>query len=269
MNLPSRSIALSLLAVLGLTGCINDRLNAPRDRVAFISAQAFSTGGGAYATRPLAAFYRANGLDLNLGEVEACVGVPFSNQPAPVATFPTLSAGQYLFTDLGGRRDTLFSSSTLGLQTYQLLTVNSIPYVPGDTLSVEVPGDVAGFPGTTIRVRTAEEFDFTVPANPVENEPMTLTWTPAPSPGSTMTVSLRLNNTGTGNDPDAQIYCRFNDDGSGVVPATLTAVWRAAVPESRSTFFSRVRFTTIEFDARTRLTLLSYFDRPTLPIPTE
>lgn len=269
MNFSSRSFSLSLLAVLGLTGCINDKLNTSRDRVAFISAIAFSTGVGTYATRPLAAFYRANGLGLNLGEVEACVGVPFSNQPPPVATFPTLSAGQYVYTEIGGRRDTLFSSTTLGLQTYQLLTVNSIPYVPGDTLTVEVPGDAAGFPGTTIRVRTAEEFDFSVPANPADNEPMTLTWTPAPAPGSTMTVSLRLNNSGTGEQPDAQIYCRFNDDGSGEVPATLTAVWKAAVPESRSSVFSRVRFTTIEFDARTRLTLLSYFDRPTLPVPTE
>jgi hypothetical protein len=131
-----------------------------------------------------------------------------------------------------------------------------------------VPGDAAGFPGTTIRVRTAEPFDFNVPSSPADNEPMTVTWTPAPAPGSYMTISLRLNNTGTGTQPDAQIYCLFNDDGSGEVPANLAAVWKASDPDSRSTAFSRVRFTTIEFDARTRITLLSYFDRPTLPVPT-
>jgi len=269
MKLPLRSLALSLLAVLGLSGCINDKLSARRDRVAFISAIAFSTGGETYATRPLAAFYRANGLALNLGELETCVGLPYSALPPSVANLPTMLAGQYLYTEIGGRRDTLFPSTLVGLQSYQLLTVNSIPYIPGDTLRVEVPGDAAGFPATTVSVRTAEPFNFTVPANPTQGEPMMLTWTPAPAPGSTMTVSMRLNNTGTGNTPDAQIYCRFNDDGSGQVDATLTAVWLASAPESRSVAFSRVRFTTVEIDPRTRLSLISYFDRPTLPLPTE
>jgi len=261
-----RPFALMLVAALGLTGCVNDRFNAPRDRVGFISSLAFSTGGDTYATRPLGAFYRANGLAVNLGELETCVGVPYSIVPPTVATFPTVPAGQYLFTTLSGRSDTLFQTATLGLQTYQLLTVNAIPFVPGDTLTVEVPGDVSGFPGTTIRVRTAEPFEYNIPAAPTDNEPMTLTWTPAPAPGSYMVASLRLNNTGTGTDPDAQIYCLFNDDGSGQVPAPLTTVWNASLPESRSSLFTRVRFTTIEFDARTRLSLLSYFDRPTQPL---
>jgi hypothetical protein len=269
MILPSRSLALSLFAVLGLSGCINDKLNATRERVAFVSAIALSTGGDTYATRPLAAFYRANGVALNLGELETCVGLPYSALPPTVANLPTLSAGQYLYTEVGGRRDTLFPGTAVGLRSYQLLTVNAIPYIPGDTLKIEVPGDASGFPATTARVRTAEPFNFTVPTSTTEGEPMMLSWTPAPAPGSFMTVSMRLNNTGTGNTPDAQIYCRFNDDGTGQVDATLTAVWRASAPESRSVVFSRVRFTTVEIDSRTRLSLISYFDRPTSPVPVE
>jgi hypothetical protein len=184
-----------------------------------------------------------------------------------VATLPSISAGDFLFTQVSGRTDTLFQSSGLGITAYQLLTVNAVPFTPGDTLRVDVPGDAAGFPGTSLRLKTAEAFTHDPVGTGTEGQPLTITWTPASSPGSLMTFSLRLNSTGTASIPDAQIYCVFNDDGSGEVSAALASVWRAALPESRSVKATRIRQTEVVFDANTKVTLLSYFDRPLPPVP--
>lgn len=255
-----------LAGILTLAAC-NDRFGPAKEKTGFISATAYDGGGGAYALRFLGAFYKYDGLTTGIPAAETCQGGPYSTQNTTVATLPTVSAGQHLYTEVSGRSDTLFQSSGLGLMAYQLLTVNAVPFVPGDTLTVEVPGEVGGFPGTTLKVKTAEAFTHDAVGTGSEGQPLTLTWTPASSPGSLMTFSLRLNSTGTASIPDAQIYCVFNDDGSGEVGAALAAVWRGALPESRSVKATRIRQTEVVFDANTKVTLLSYFDRPLAPVP--
>lgn len=256
-----------LAGILGLTACNSDRFGPAKERTGFISATTYDGGGGAYALRFLGAFYKYDGLSTGIPAAETCQGAPFTPQNTSVATIPTLSAGQYLYTSIGGRSDTLFQTSGLGLTAYQLLTVNAVPFTPGDTLTIEVPGETGGFPGTTLKVRTAEPFTHDPIGEGSAGQPLGISWTPASSPGSLMVFSLRFNSTGTANIPNAQIYCVFNDDGSGQLSAALADVWRATLAESRSVQASRIRQTEVVFDANTRVTLLSYFDRPLLPVP--
>lgn len=256
-----------LTGVLALGACNSDRFGPAKERTGFISATAYDGGGGGYAMRFLGAFYKYDGLVTGIPAAETCQGAPYRAENTTVATLPTVSAGQYLYTEVGGRRDTLFQSSGLGLLAYQLLTVNAVPFTPGDTLTVEVPGETGGFPGTTLKVRTAEAFTLSPVGTGTDGQPLTVTWTPAPQPGSLMTISLRLNGSGTSTTPDAQIYCVFNDDGSGDISAALAGVWRAAEPESRSVKATRIRQTEVVFDANTKVTLLSYFDQPLAPVP--
>ncbi len=260
-----RSFAV-LAGILALSAC-NERFGPAKEKTGFISATAYDGGGGAYALRFLGAFYKYDGLSTGIPAAETCQGGSFSTQNTTVATLPTVSAGQQLVTRIGGRADTLFQSSGLGLTAYQLLTVNSVPYTPGDTLTLEVPGEVGGFPGTTLKVRTAEAFTHDAVGTGSEGQPLTITWTPAPLPGSLMTFSLRFNSSGTASVPDAQIYCVFTDDGSGEVGTSFASIWRATLPESRSVRATRIRQTEVVFDANTKVTLLSYFDRPLAPVP--
>jgi hypothetical protein len=255
-----------LAGILSLAAC-NDRFGPAKERTGFISATAYDAGGGAYAMRFLGAFYKYDGLTTGIPAAETCQGGPFNSQNSTVATLPSLSAGQYLYTRLSGRVDTLFQSSGLGITAYQLLTVNAVPFIPGDTLTLEIPGETGGFPGATLRVRTAEAFTHDPVGTGTEGQPLTITWTPAPAPGSLMAFSLRFNSTGTATLADAQISCIFNDDGSGEVNASLAAIWRASQPESRSVKATRIRQTQVVFDANTKVTLLSYFDRPLEPVP--
>ena len=256
-----------LAGVMALAACTDDRFGPAKERTGFISATTYDGGGGNFALRFLGAFYKYDGLSTGIPAAETCQGGPYSSQNTSVASLPTVSAGQYLYTNIGGRSDTLFQNSGLGLTAYSLLTVNAVPFIPGDTLTVEVPGETGGFPGTTLKVRTAEAFTHDPIGTGTTGEPLNISWTPAPTSGSLMVFSLRLNSTGTADEPNAQIYCVFNDDGSGQVSAALAEVWRAALPESRSVQATRIRQTEVVFDRNTKVTLLSYFDRPLAPVP--
>jgi hypothetical protein len=256
-----------LAGVLALSACNDERFGPAKERTGFISATTYDAGGGTFALRFLGAFYKYDGLTTGIPAAETCQGGPFTPQNTSVASLPTISAGQYLFTRVGARTDTLFQTSGLGLTAYQLLTVNAVPFTPGDTLTMDLPGETGGFPGTTLRVRTAEAFTHDPVGAGTSGQALSLSWTPAPAPGSLMIFSLRFNSTGTAEQPNAQIYCVFNDDGSGEVSAALAEIWRGALPASRSVQASRVRQTEVVFDRNTKVTLLSYFDRPLAPVP--
>ena len=62
----------------------------------------------------------------------------------------TLNAGEFLFTSIGGRVDTLAPLLGLSLRVYSAIRPLGIPYTPGDTLAVTIPGSVSGFPASAI-----------------------------------------------------------------------------------------------------------------------
>lgn len=255
-----------ILALVTLTACL-DGIEPSRERTGFVSAVSYDAGGGNYGLRVTGAFYKQDGLATGLVPPDSCRGLPYDPNPGTLAFFTTLDAGERLHTLIGGRRDTLWKTSTSGVLTYSLQTVAAIPFTPGDTLELEIPGATGGFPGTTLAVRTAEAFTYDPIGNPAEAQPLQITWTPPPAPGAMMVFSLRFNSTGVSETPDAQLYCVFNDDGSGSVPAQLAAVWGASSQASRGIAASRVRLDEHVFDANTKVTLLSFFDRPIQPVP--
>lgn len=259
--------ALATTWLIGTAGCI-EGVEPTRERTAFVSAVAHQQTSSTYAMRLTAAFYRLQEGQSRLDSPEACVGLPYTIQPAPVAYLPTLSAGTHLYTNVAGRTDTLFQVNSAGLLLYQLLSVPGIPFAVGDTLRLTVPGDVDGFPAVQMSVRVAEPFTYDAIGSPPEGEALPITWTPATVPGALMIYSLRYNSSGVSIEPDAQIYCVFLDDGSAEIPAGLALSWGVADPASRSVYASRVRRTIAEIDSRTRVNLFSFFDVPTPPLPS-
>jgi len=101
---------------------------------------------------------------------------------------------------------------------------------------------------------------------PAANQPMTVTWQPATEPGSVMVVSLRYNSTPGATQPDLEIACAFEDDGSGTISSTLANGWGAAQPGTQEFAFIRVRERIVEFDDRTRARVRSIFEYPLRPL---
>lgn len=251
-----------LVAIL-LGSCV-EPISPARDRTGLISATTVKLGAGpAYGLTFVGAFYRYDGLEVRFLDPDQCAGYVYSVTPSPVANFPTVDAGDWLRTQIGGREDTLFKATTLGFDTYELGVVNSVPHTPGDTLTVIIPGTVTGFPPVTLRVRTAEPFVFDPVGSSVDDNAIPLTWTAAPTPGSLILLYLRYSSTGTSAEPDTEIRCTLTDDGVGALPSAYASAWSASDPASRSVAIQRVRQTRVDFDTRTKVYLLSFFDSPT------
>lgn len=259
-----RILPVAALAI-ATSACI-ESIAPARETTGFISAVTYRGIDESYQMQLQGAFYRFDGLTPGLPATEGCEPRLFNLEPPTLAAFPTVSAGDFLETVIAGRRDTMFLDLSFGIRVYELSTVNSIPFTPGDTLAINIPGAVDGFPTTAIRVRTAEDFTWDAPVAVDPGQPMPITWTPAAIPGAKMVFSLRYSD-GTTELPNIQLYCVFDDDGSGQVPPNLAQAWAASAPASRRTVATRIRLTEQPLDARRKVYLLSYFESPLPPVP--
>lgn len=254
-----RSPLVLALAVVA-TACI-EPLQTPDGRFGAITAAAFDGGAANYTMRPEAAFYDNTDLTYEPFESDTCIVAQFFPNSSTISgNLQFLNAGEVLVTSVSGRIDSLLPVPNINLRVYQSPNSGGIPYTPGDTLTVTIPG--AAFPASAISVRTAEPFTHSAPGVPAENEPLALTWTAAAVAGSQMTFSLRYANSFSTTGLNEQVYCSFLDDGAATVPAGVLGGWVNALNGQRQTKATRVRSRQISVDARTRLSLLSTFSQP-------
>ena len=224
---PPRRLYPSSLAALALLagGCHSFELE--RTRFAIISVPATAVAGGGYATKPTAFFFEGSGIQLSstqLGD-QGCLDRPFA--PVAPAAFTRIDAGAAVEVNLGGTDATLSPAPSLTGTTYRLPDEQSIPFTPGNEITLTIPGAVGGFPARVVRARTVEAFTpgpVAIPASTTDD--LELTWTPVPSlPGSAMFYSFRYAATASASI-DREIACVFADDGTGFVPATTLSGFR-------------------------------------------
>lgn len=256
-----------LLATAALSSACLEPLPTPDGRFGTITATAIGSGG-TYVMKPEAAFYDKTDLSFSTFPNDTCVIAAYVPTGTLSGGLRTLNAGEFLFTAVSGRVDTLAPTPGLGIRVYTALRASGIPYLPGDTLSLTVPGAAGGFPASAARVKTSEAFTHDAIGVPGEAESLNLTWTAASSGGSRMTFSLRYANPFALGQENEQLFCSFVDDGSAVVAPDFLNGWRTSVGNIRSTRVARIRWTEVVIDDRTRLSLVSTFARP-LPTTTE
>lgn len=263
--MPLRAQYLIPVVLLLAASCI-EPLKPASERTGFASATTMDLGGGNYGATFSAAFYRYDGLSLILGEPETCQTYFYSPTGTPTGTLPAISAGDRLLTQLSGREDTLVQTTSLGTLSYSLgAHLGSVPFTPGDTLTLQIPGALNGFPEAMLKVRTVEPFTHSA-IDTSSIDPIPLTWTTPSVAGSLVIFYMRYSSTSTSEEPDTELRCAFTDDGVGEVPQPYAAAWTFAPEASRSYLAQRVRYTTLALDEKTRVTLLSFFDVPT-PTP--
>jgi hypothetical protein len=255
------AVALAALGIIGATGCI-DGLKPARERTGYISLTVYRDSAGNQGMRPVAAFYKADGLTFPGFTTDTCYYAYFNPNPPLVGGLQTLEAGEFLITNVSGRTDTLDLNSSFGLLLYELRDFPFIPFNTGDTLDLTIPGMLGGFPAAQMSVKTAEAFTFTFPDTASRNIAMPLTWTAPPAPGARMYISLRYGSSNVATVPDEQYFCDVADDGSHTIPALAADVFRNSPYEARSIFLSRARSSTLVIDDITRAYLLSTYDQP-------
>lgn len=188
---------------------------------------------GADHTRPQALFY--SGLSSptlsGRGGPDVCgrFAYPSTTVEEPIDEIP---AGESVALTIGGTQHSL-NPTTIGGRRVYSMPEPGIAYRPGDSVRVDIPGATDGFPQMTIRGRTAEPFALG-PVDTTTGASNPVTWTPAGDDSSRMVVSLQYHDSqNPGAGLNTQLFCTFEDDGSGTVPPALLREWTATTPDRR------------------------------------
>ncbi|MFN0100167.1 MAG: hypothetical protein ACKVS7_15975 [Gemmatimonadaceae bacterium] len=254
-----RVLSLSAL-VVGLSACV-EQIEAPNGRVGSISVTAFSDGGVGNQLNLEAAFFGQTDLDFALPTTDTCFIAQFVPTNTINTGFNYLNAGDFLTVRTGSRVDSMRPVVGLPVRVYESSRSRGIPYTPGDSVAVDVPGSAA-FPTSSISVKTSESFTHAPIPVPAEGADILASWTAAPSAGSTMTYSLRYANSFSSGAQNEQLVCSFVDDGAATIPSGFLVGWRGAQGGNRGTVVTRIRSRQLELDARTRLLMVSTYSQP-------
>lgn len=262
----TKAVAIVLLATtVAVGGCdaVTGSANGSPIGVGGISAR---TKGAGYTTAPQIAFYRVSGATFvsTQGITDTCFVAAYSESGSSGQTSATaLGAGAYIALALGARTDSLVRTGGALDATYRSQATSGIPYTPGDSMVITIPGDRAGFPTSTFRGKTAEAFTMTPIVAPAAGSPLNVTWTAAVDPNAAMFVTFRYVSSGsTSTTFNRQVACSFVDDGSGQVPASTAAEWIAAT--KRDYTAQRIRTILVQIDLPlSYFNIVSTFDWPT------
>jgi hypothetical protein len=228
----------------GAVGC-RDVLDAERSNYAIINVETLRTGD-TFGAAPTAIFFSGGGVFLSSSAIagDSCVVRRFPPDATnPVLDYLDAGPGVVVRFNRPQTEGTLTPRTQAGVKSYVLPAGTSIPFAPGDTVTVEIPGAAGGFEPTTVRARTAEAFTAATVTIPASNQTdMPVAWTPSATavPGSTMSYSLRYS-APSSSAINREVACVFIDDGSAVVPFEALTEFRNAV--TREVRATRVRVT--------------------------
>lgn len=262
----NRSLVITFLAATALvTACDSVTGSSSGSPIGVGGITARAKGAG-FTTAPQIAFYRVSGATFESasGVRDTCFLAAYSDAPTTGTTSAAgLGAGAFLTLSLGSRVDTLTRTGGALDPVYRSSLNAGIPYTPGDSMIITIPGDRTGFPTSTFRGRTAEPFSMGQLIVPANGNPINITWTPATDPNAAMFVTFRYIASGSSVTTfNRQIACSFVDDGSGQVPATVATAWITAT--SRDMTAQRIRTILAQVDVPLAyFNLVSAFDWPT------
>ncbi|MFI5244428.1 MAG: hypothetical protein ACHQQR_04325 [Gemmatimonadales bacterium] len=221
--------------------------------------------GAGFTTSPTVNFYSATSITFSSANAatDSCVVFPYSAAAPSGSTAKVIGGGAYVLVSVSGNSDSLVKAMTVDA-TYQSSHVSGIAFTPGDSITLTIPGDIAGFPPASVTAKTAEPFTLNPIVVPPSGQPMTVTWSTGNDANGAMLVSLRYND-GTGTGLNAQIFCDFHDDGSGTVQATNIAKWAAS--GQREVLVQRLRTFLVQVPSAViaYVNVVSTFDLP-LPV---
>lgn len=262
MRLRVLSVAALLLAT---TACL-ETLDPPTGRLGIIVMDTYESGSD-YVLKPIATFYDQTNAAFAAAHTDTCFVAPYS-VGGTFTNVLTMSVGEELSMVTPNGIHALVPENAIGYLFYQAEAATGIVHTPGDTVQVQIPGNGTDYPAVNITVRTAEEFTHDAVPVPADGDTnIDLVWSPAPEPGSIMSFSLRYVTPGSQTGLiNQQVFCGLADDGAHTIHSSLLNGWRNAQDGLRDLKVTRLRYSEVTVDTRTKLNLVSTFSLPT-PTP--
>ena len=217
---------------------------------------------------PVAHFFNGQGVVVPNSQiiVDSCVVVPYLADTGafPYSMFSPLNAGDSVIVQTGGVTASLFPvldpTTQLATGAYALKNVPSIPFTPGNAVSVTVPGATGNGTYPPGAASAATSVPYTI--GPINRSPnpdsMTITWSPASGNGSAMVFAIGFDTaaTASGNPVHLEMYCSVIDDGVANIPQGVARLWLKALPGPRNVRSYRWQ-TTIQNNGAAGLIIIS------------
>lgn len=234
----------------------------------FVTVAASQTPTGNVATAPIGQFFkgRVGGVPNAQIVFDSCVpDIPYQATTSElVSGVLSLDAGSTIGLKLGNRVDSL-PRIVEAIRTYYQKPGNAtMPYTPGDSIIVTIPGGgTGGYPAAVIRGKSAESFTMSpiVAPTPTNQKAIDLRWSAPQDPRSAMIVSLRYA-VGSETRLTRQTLCSYTDDGVDSIPFRSYQNWNNAT--TREAVATRLR-TTIMQQGDGVLEIISRYQ---LPLPS-
>ncbi len=208
----------------------------------FVSVSAQSDGSAQLRTAPNAIFFRGEVSTLPSAALrpDSCFAAQTYTPPSNSFSGVTyLDAGPTVSLSLSGRADDLVRQSISSVTAYNLAS-GTIPYRPGDSAVVRVPGAEGGYPATEIRAKTAEAFTLQNPVPPATGA-MPLRWTPATDTNSAIIMQMIWAPAGSNPANAREVRCAFRDDGVDSIPRSAFTAWADSTNVRREFIAIRLR----------------------------
>ncbi len=259
------TVPLALAALATVIVACTDSTSPSSVPYGFVTFVAQQSGSG-YTASPIGTFFGASGLGVPtaVSPWDSCRQQTYSRSAVGLGdVYPSINAGSAIQLKVSGRTDSIFPSQ-VGREVQYRLRAGSIPYAPGDTVSVVIPGSSDGYPAITFKAKSAEVLTVVDFGTPTGGSRLDLRWNAGQDLNSTVAFSLRYGalNADTVN---TQVYCQFRDDGADSIPAKYMAVWAQA--KTKTWVATRVRTYVAPVARNGYFDFISTFDIPTPPSP--
>jgi hypothetical protein len=249
MQLPrqlSRRLGVVGMAVLTavIASCDTSLSFRPNELVwGFVTVAAQRTTAGETRTSPTGVFFRGEVSSVPNAAVRPDSCFPSQTYIPPTNSFSGvtyLDAGASLSVSLGSRTDEIPRVSASGVTNYNLATGTTLPYRPGDSIVVRIPGATGGYPNVELRAKTAEAFVLQ-PLVPPASGYLQLRWTAATDTNSALILQLLYAPAGGSGAISREIRCAFRDDGIDSIPLLQYQDWAASGNLKREVVANRLR----------------------------
>lgn len=258
-----RAIRLSMCAVLllSLFSCMNTT-TADSELVEYGALTLFATSGPASTAKATttAIFFEAFSANVPDSRNQANYCQYSSVDTTNTATRGALRAGTSLTFQFGTA-----ASATLLVLPFDDTNkryASAVPttYQAGDSIKVSVPGEVGGFPASSISLRLAEPL-FPAPLSlPPAGQPLLVQWNASSDTTTAIIIAIKYANPSTSLYPNEQILCSLKDDGSETIPGAALAPVLASPANMRSLLLTRWRTNVVRPTGTTLLHIVSSVD---------
>jgi hypothetical protein len=236
--------------------------NARNETWGFVTIAAAKMQSGQHVTAPEAFFFVGNLIGVPNAAIvlDSCTDASY-NPNNDLTGVQFLDAGVPLTLRLGARTDTLPRVTTSTGISYKR-SGDVIPYTPGDSVVVSVPGALGGYPAAQVRGKTAEAFTLSPITRPTGTDSMEVRWSLPHDQNSAMILSLRYSNS---SGARRQVLCSFQDDGLAYIPFRQYQPWSNNGGRVEDIVATRLR-TTFQVVNNAIFEIISTYQVPT-PLP--